>query len=66
MSNNLYDSLSPALKEMLGIVDLTEAAKQIDVEQAKEQCRNYVEREKAKEDIEKFNNEFTKTKQISE
>ena len=61
MSNNLYDSLSPALREMLDKVDLAESAKQMDVEQAKEKCRNYVEREKAKEDIEKFNNEFTKT-----
>ena len=63
MSNNLYDSLPQGLRKALDQMGESEVAKQIDADLAKQQALAYAEKEKVKEDVEKFRNEFTKAKQ---
>lgn len=62
MSGNLYDSLPQSLRDVLDQMGASEVAKRIDAELAKEQAQAYSEKMKAKEDVEKFRNEFTKAK----
>ena len=62
MSNNLYDSLPQSLRKVLDETGLAESAKQMDAELAKKQAQAYSEKMKAKEAVENFKSEFTKSK----
>lgn len=63
MSSNLYDSLPQELREVLDNMGVSEVARQMDADLAEQQAKVYVEKEKAKEAIEKFKSDFTKAKQ---
>ena len=63
MSSNLYNSLPQGLREALDKMGESEVAKQIDADLAEQQAKVYAEKEKAKEAVDKFRNEFTKAKQ---
>ncbi len=64
MSSNLYDILPQHLRKMLDEAGLAESAKHMDAELAKEHAQAYSEKMKAKEDVEKYESEFTKVKKI--
>ena len=63
MSSNLYNSLPQGLRDVLDNVGVSEVARQMYADLVEQQAKVYSEKEKAKEAVENFRNEFTKAKQ---